>query len=145
MRKFGCSNTSGDRPRSLKQVVIAPMLKFWQQIWVSRILVDDHYTQMHRVTVSSIGQNLQPFTGYCDISIWVTVIKWDEKHQTNKSISSNSKISTTKNFWTFKIRRQRYHYFSTVYVENLVNDQQTVRPNNISNKIVFQCLCRTYT
>ena len=128
-------------------------------MWVSRILEDDHYTQIHRVTVGvarlrtltaqwpgvpSIGQNLQPFTGYSEILYEWQIIKWDEKHQTNTSISSNSKTSTTTKL-AFKIRRQRYHYFSTVYVENLVNYQQIVRPNNISNNIVFQCLCRTYT
>ena len=81
MLKVGCSNPSHDIPKSKKQLVTAPLLNARQQVWVSRVLGDDHYKRMSRVTVGlarlrtltarcpwmpSIGQNLQPFTGNGD-------------------------------------------------------------------------------
>ena len=42
---------SRDRPRSLKQVVTAPLPNAWQQVFVLRVLVDDYYKQMPHVTV----------------------------------------------------------------------------------------------
>ena len=47
-----------DRPKSLKQVVSAPLLNARHQVWVSQFLGDDHYKGLARVTV----QNFQPFT-----------------------------------------------------------------------------------
>ena len=37
----------------------------------------------------SIGQNLQPFTVNGDVSIWVKILSWDEKPQTDKFIVEN--------------------------------------------------------
>ena len=48
-RKVRCSNPSSDRPRSLKQVVTAPLLNARQQVRVSRVLGDDHYKRMPSV------------------------------------------------------------------------------------------------
>ena len=82
--KVGCLNPSRVRPKSLKQVVTAPLLKAPQQLWVSHVLRDDHYKQMPCITVGvahswiltapwlwvpSIGQNLQPFNGNGDFSM----------------------------------------------------------------------------
>ena len=39
-----------DRPKSLKQVVTAPLLNARQQVWVSRVLGDGHYKRIPRVT-----------------------------------------------------------------------------------------------
>ena len=78
------SNPGRDRPKSLKQVVTAPLLSARQEVRASRVLGDDHYKRMTRVTVGvarlrtfidqcqwvpSTGQNLKPFTGNGDISI----------------------------------------------------------------------------
>ena len=41
---------SCDRPKSLKKVVSAPLPSAWQQVRVSRVLGDDHYKRMTRVT-----------------------------------------------------------------------------------------------
>ena len=82
--KVGCLNPSRVRPKSLKQVVTAPLLKAPQQLWVSHVLRDDHYKQMPCITVGvahswiltapwlwvpSIGQNLHPFKGNGDFSM----------------------------------------------------------------------------
>ena len=40
-----------NRPNSLKQVVMAPQPNARQQEWVLRVLRDDHYKRMPRVTV----------------------------------------------------------------------------------------------
>ena len=92
---------SRDRPKSLKQVVTAPLPNAWQPVWVSRVLGDDHdYKRLARVAVGvarsktlatqwpwvpSIGQNLQSFTGNRDVSIWVKKISSGTKNskQTN--------------------------------------------------------------
>ena len=73
---------------SLKQTVSAPLLNAWQQLQVSRLLVDDHYNWMSRViigvalqrtlttpwpSVPSIGENLQSFTGNGDVSNLSTI------------------------------------------------------------------------
>ena len=55
MWKIGCSNPSSDRPKLLKQVVTAPLLNARQQVWVPRILGDDHYRRIipcHTVSVA---------------------------------------------------------------------------------------------
>ena len=69
-----------------KQVVISPLLKARQKVWVSWVLGDDHYKRIPLVTVGvtrkrtltaqwpwvpSIGQNLQPITGNGDVSLWM--------------------------------------------------------------------------
>ena len=50
-RKVGCSNPRRDRPKSLKQVVTAPLPNAQHQVWVSRVLRDDHYKRIPRDTV----------------------------------------------------------------------------------------------
>ena len=41
-----------DKPKSLKQVVTAPLPNAWQPVWVSRVLGDDHdYKRLARVAV----------------------------------------------------------------------------------------------
>ena len=40
-----------DRIMSLKQAVTAPLLNARQQVWVSRVLKDDHYKGIPHVTV----------------------------------------------------------------------------------------------
>ena len=77
------SITGRYRPKSLKQVVKAPLPKSRQQVLVSRVLGDEYYKGFARVTVGlaryrcltalwqsklSMGQNLQPFTGNGDVS-----------------------------------------------------------------------------
>ena len=47
----GCSNHSRDKPKSLKQVVTAPLSNAGHWVLVSRVLGDDHYKRMPRVTV----------------------------------------------------------------------------------------------
>ena len=49
MWKIGCSNPG--LKKSSKQVEIAPLLNARQQVWVSRVLKDDQYKRMSRVTV----------------------------------------------------------------------------------------------
>ena len=44
----------GDRPKSLKQVVIAPMAKARQHVWVLRVFEYDHYERMYRVTFGEV-------------------------------------------------------------------------------------------
>ena len=51
MRKVGCSNPNRDRPKSLKQVVTAPLLNVRQKVGVSRVLEDNNYERLYRVTV----------------------------------------------------------------------------------------------
>ena len=94
------------QPRQTKVVktgpVTAPLPNARQWVWVSRVLGKDHYKWMSRFTVDvarlrtltaqwprvpSIGQNLQPFTGNIDISIWVKNSQVGRKttnKQTNK-------------------------------------------------------------
>ena len=50
MLRVGCSNPNCDRPKLLKQVVIAPLLNVRQRVRVSQFLVDDHYKRMSPVT-----------------------------------------------------------------------------------------------
>ena len=50
-RKFGCSNPSRDRPKSLNRKVTAPLPNARNWVVVSRVLGDDHYERMLRVTV----------------------------------------------------------------------------------------------
>ena len=50
-RKVGCSNPSFNRPKSLKQVVTAPLTNTRHSVWVSRVLTDDHYIRMTRFTL----------------------------------------------------------------------------------------------
>ena len=33
---------------------------------------------------ANIGQNLQPFTGIGEVSIWLKILEWDGNLQTNK-------------------------------------------------------------
>ena len=49
--KAGCSNPSLDRHMSWKHVVTAQLLNVRQSVSVSRVLGDDHYIWMPRVTV----------------------------------------------------------------------------------------------
>ena len=51
MRKVWCLNPSRDKPKSLKQAVTAPLLNAQQQVCLPRVLGDDHYIRMSRVTV----------------------------------------------------------------------------------------------
>ena len=91
---------SGLKP-VIKQVVTAQPLNARQQVWVPRVLEDDHKKRMTRLLVSvervkpltaqwpgvlSIGQNLQSFAGNDDVFIWVKILKWDAKPPTNKKI-----------------------------------------------------------
>ena len=46
-----CSNPSRDRPKSLKQAVTVPLPNARHEVWVSRVLGDDRYKRMPRVTV----------------------------------------------------------------------------------------------
>ena len=48
------SNSSRDRPKSLKQVVNALLPNARQKVWVSQVLSDDHYKWMFRFTESSL-------------------------------------------------------------------------------------------
>ena len=50
-RKFGCSNPSRERPKSLKQVVTAPLSNARHLVCVSWVLGDDHYKRSPRLTV----------------------------------------------------------------------------------------------
>ena len=50
MHKVGFSNSSRDKPKSMKQVVIAPLPNARQQIWMSRLLVKDLYRGISCVT-----------------------------------------------------------------------------------------------
>ena len=45
-----CVNPSRDRPKSLEQVMTTPLPDAWLKVRVSRVLGDDHYKQMPRVT-----------------------------------------------------------------------------------------------
>ena len=45
------SNLGRDRCKSWKQVVTATLLNVQQQVWASRVLGDDHFKRMARVTV----------------------------------------------------------------------------------------------
>ena len=77
MRKVGCSNPNQDRPKSSKQGYAR------LQVWVSRVLIDDQYKRLLRITVwmvwlrnltdhdSEYNQNLQSFTGNDCVYIWV--------------------------------------------------------------------------
>ena len=87
--------------KSLKQVMTAPLPNARQEVWVSRVLRDDHYKPISRDTVglaknpswphkindrvSSIGQNLQPFTGGY-VSIYVKNSRVGQKTQDQQSI-----------------------------------------------------------
>ena len=92
------------------------MLNARQQVWVSRVLWDDHYKRMPLVTVGvarwrtftdqwpwvlNIGQNLQTFTCNGDVSIWVKN-SWVGWKITNKQ--TNTLGAPTP----FKQRGQRY-------------------------------------
>ena len=46
----GWVESQSEKPMSLKQVVTAPLLNALQQVRVSRVLGDDHYKRMPRVT-----------------------------------------------------------------------------------------------
>ena len=94
-----------DRHKSLKQVMTARLPNARQQVWVSRVLRDDHYKPISRDTVglaknpswphkindrvSSIGQNLQPFTGGY-VSIYVKNSRVGQKTQDQQSIHKMS-------------------------------------------------------
>ena len=47
----GCSILGRDIPKSFKQVVTGPLPNARQQVRLSRVLGDDHYKRMTRVTV----------------------------------------------------------------------------------------------
>ena len=80
---------SRDMLKSLKQVVTAPLPSARQQMWVSRLLGDDHVKRMisqircgtlknpHCPWVPSIGPILKPFTGNGDGPIWVKILGGD--------------------------------------------------------------------
>ena len=100
-RKVKCSNPSSNRPNSIKQVVIAPLTNSRHYVRVSRVLGDDHYKRMPRVTVGvarwrtltaqwpevpSKGQNLQPFNGNGDLSKWVKSSRVGRKTQNKHKI-----------------------------------------------------------
>ena len=74
------------KPKSLKQEVTDPLLNARWHLWLSRALRDDQYKRMFRVIVSvtckkpliikgplvpSERQNLKPFSGNGDVSVWV--------------------------------------------------------------------------
>ena len=50
-RKVRCSNSCRERLNSLKHVVTAPLPNTRLYVWVSRVVGDDHYKRMPRVTV----------------------------------------------------------------------------------------------
>ena len=72
---------------------------------MSRVLEDDHYKRMTRVTVGvalkltltalwpSIGQNLQPFTGNGEVSIGVKILDWADKLQKTKLLRLPNKFN----------------------------------------------------
>ena len=108
-RKVGCSNPSRDRPKSLKQVVTAPLPNTHHLMWVSRVLRDDHHKQIPRVTVSvaryrtltaqlpwvpSKGQNLHPIIGKGGVSIWVK--NSQVRRKTTNKIHTNKKLCTSE-------------------------------------------------
>ena len=47
-----CSNPSRDKPKSLKQIVTAPLPNTRHKVKVSCVLGEDHYKGMSRVTVA---------------------------------------------------------------------------------------------
>ena len=92
------------------------MINARQSVRVSRDLGDDHYKRIPCVTVGvacqrnltaqwpwvpSIGQNLQPFTGNGDVSIWVTNSRVGPKSPKNKetNIIVNQMNSLTYPSW----------------------------------------------
>ena len=93
---------------SLKQVLTAPLFKARQQVWVSRVLGDDHYKWMSRVTVGVtrwriINAQWPSVPGIPYVKIWnpspvmVTtlyewkILEWDLKPQTNKTNKQTNK------------------------------------------------------
>ena len=90
--KFLCSNSGRDGSKFVKQIVTAPLPNARQWVRVSRILGDDHYKQMPRVTVGVAEEtsllngrmcrawvkNCQPFIGTGDVSKWVKILVWDK-------------------------------------------------------------------
>ena len=51
-RKVVCSNPRRDKPKSLKQIVTAPLPNTRHKVKVSCVLGEDHYKGMSRVTVA---------------------------------------------------------------------------------------------
>ena len=93
----------------------APLPNARQQVRVSRVLGDDHYKRIPRVTVDvarwrnliaqwpwvpSIGQHLQPFTGNVDVSIWVKTSRVGQKTSTNTNKPSHSPLKVCL-VWVF--------------------------------------------
>ena len=96
IREVWCSNSSRDRPTSYKQVLTTPLPNTGHLVRVTKVLGDERYKRMPLVTVGvarwrtltarwpwvpSKVQNLQPFTGNCDVSILVKNYRVGRKTQ----------------------------------------------------------------
>lgn len=96
--------------KSLKPVETIPLPSTRQQMWVSRLLGDVYYKWVSRYTVAMtrqrtliaswtivfrIVQNLKPFIGFGDTSIWMNNSRLGEK----KNPTNQTKIS----FWIWII------------------------------------------
>ena len=95
-----CSIPGRDRPKCIKQVVIAPLPNARQQVWVSRVLGDDHYKGLARVKVGiarltaqwpcSSAEYRSKFVKICsssgDVSKRLKHSRVGRKHQTTKVI-----------------------------------------------------------
>ena len=109
--------------RQTQQVVTAPLPNARQKVWVSRVLGDDLYKQMPRVRVDrarqrtltaqcpwrkpSIGQNLQPFAGYGDVSNEWKILEWGEKIQTKKQTNKQTFVMQDRGRGRWWLKRDK--------------------------------------
>ena len=113
MQKVWCSNPGHHRPKS---VVTAPLLNARQQLWVSRVLGDDHYVLISPVIVgmanwkpqcqvSSWDENLQYLIGNGDVSIWVNFdrVRGDTKQLKHACLFFCSQVSELVIYWTISL------------------------------------------
>ena len=126
------SEARRNRPKSLKQT--APLLNYWQQVWVSRVLGDDYYKRMSCVSVACsktftaqwrwvpiIVQNLQPVTGNVNFSIWVnnSLVGWTPHPLPPKKYNSSERIFDLLERFTNSFERL-----------TIVSEQITIRLKN---------------
>ena len=99
------SITGRDKPKSLNQVVTAPLPNAEQQVRVSRIQGDDRYKRKFPVKESvarsrtltaqwpwmpSMGQNVKPFIGNGDVSLCVRKCRVGRKKKTKQFLRQSS-------------------------------------------------------
>ena len=128
----------------------APLSNARQLVWVSRVLGDDHYKRIPRVTVGvarlrtltgqrrwmpNIGQNLQPLPAVVTSPYEWKILEWDDKPETNRNKQTNKQTSTII-IQCIRYRTKIKSWFRCFNLE-LWSNKWLLKFNSSKRKVVF--------